>query len=203
MIVCIDCKQSKTVEEMLPAPRTKRGHYLYCRVCNGVRERRRAAERKAGAGRPVELRRKLPPYELLKQLYVKEGLTLSEIAARYDVSRSCVLDTIRRRAKAHGDPWPLIDSHDKQRQRRGISRRQVNPKLIIDLVYDYLEENGIFLKDFAERYGFAPGYLSEIKSGRYTTISKRYAVRLLNAIGEPVPEHLANWELPQKYRNYR
>lgn len=52
-------------------------------------------------------RRKAPDYEVIRQLFFNEGMSLRDIAQRYDTAHTSVYRYARKGAKQNGDAWPF------------------------------------------------------------------------------------------------
>jgi len=200
---CTTCNETFPLSSFNTNNRLKSGRTSKCRPCAAAYRRELRAKRAAERGR-AERTRKLPPYAELRKLYVDKSMSMAEIAAKYDVSKSAVYWTLRRRAENRGE-WPLQPrSGQRAVLRRTIDRRLVQGWFIVDMVYEYCRTNNMTVKQFCDQHGFTDKYIYEVHSKRYKRISAQYAIRLLTAIGEPVSEHLQSQAtlLGRKYTNW-
>lgn len=154
--------------------------------------------------------RKLPPYRELKRMVMPPalgglGMTYFEIAEKYKCSRVVVNRTLKDRAMKLGE-WPLpIDQSAKLKRSVQVHSTTVSSVGIGWLLDEYLKDHPKYfavdidgvctptrftLKKFGEWHGFPARYLTGIRRGKRSRISKAYARRLLIALGEPVPKHL-------------
>lgn len=86
-----------------------------------------------------EISRKLPPYEEMKRLYVECGWTYADIAEKYDVQRVAAYQTMKRRALAYGDPWPLRSRLNQgQKLAKSTKDYYVNPVAITEMVWEHI-----------------------------------------------------------------
>ena len=213
--VCRDCKREQVLSRFIKRVDHRRGltyYYPSCRDCtNAYRKQLRATRLKPAYERYTKI---LPPYPDLRKMYVDQGMTITEIAQRYKVSRTSVWRKLEFWAKRLGDEWPLPVGDRKQRMSRAMARRSVRSDFIIEMVYAWVAEHPIFMVDatgecearpqtvaeFARRNGFVYGNLTKMKSCK-PRISKAQAVALLRAIGEdPHPDLLEeNYRLDPKY----
>jgi hypothetical protein len=146
----------------------------------------------------MQAKKKLPPYAELKKLVMPprmggKGWTYAEVAAKYKCSKVVVGRTLRDRALAHGDPWPIF-THD-DRIAKVIRGERNNPRtlpsnVLWSLVEEYLDANEMSVREFCRRNAFTYGWAISVKTGRYPRISKTYFVALCDAINEPVPAWL-------------
>lgn len=139
----------------------------------------------------VEKQRKLPPYNILKGLFLG-GMSYTQIAERYGCSKRAAEMTLRKRALSRGE-WPLLTEERRLRRRHlELTSRADNVRVdvIRELLRCFLRNNVMTTSQFADRFGFHPLFVRDVRSPRgHTTITVANAVRILDAIGEPVP----NW----------
>lgn len=188
---CVRCESDKPYDAF-SFSRNRWGNI--CRDCaNGRRRVQRAA---VVEGKPLvrDHHKKLPPYEVLKAYVVNDGLTYKEIAEKYGTWTASVYRNLRARATRRGE-WPLLTPAQRtQRAARGMSRAgySVNGRVIREMVREYLDEQGLTRKKFADDNGFQDVYIRDLVSRRNAqkNILIPHAVRLLRAMGEPVPDWL-------------
>lgn len=94
-------------------------------------------------------RRKAPTYEVIRQLFFDEGLSLRDIAKRYDTVHTSVYRYARRGAKEHGHTWPF--------------KRKPWPQYT-KVKFEY--EQGKSWQQLADQYGFNIYGLREHMKGR-------------------------------------
>lgn len=134
--------------------------------------------------------RRLPPHDELVKM-IMSGWSYPRIAQKYGVEWSTVYATLKRGQRLRGGPWPILT--EKQRVAKihlWNNEATLNPMLIAMVLEEYLEDNSMTLREFARRSNMNPSRLYGIKSGRIKRISREYAIRLLKALGEPVPREL-------------
>jgi hypothetical protein len=93
------------------------------------------------------------------------------------------------------DPSHFYTSVQRQRlsqaTRAGIERNCVNSLILCDLVRDYCEKNNVTITDLAKKVGCNRSWLADVVNRtKKKTIRRQSAVRILKAIGEPVPPSL-------------
>jgi len=134
----------------------------------------------------VDQNRKLPAYEELKRLYLVEGLSYAEIAARYRVSRSAVINTIRDRAKRRGDwPWPEMNAREKQR-RGAMSYRKLATPEEVERIRNWFEVRMELGNDkiswFARRHSLSSVQLSLLQRRRLERATKDWLTKVEAAL---------------------
>lgn len=189
--VCTTCGTTKALNEFARSGSRKDGYTNRCKPCD---QNRRKALRAAKNPNPYgEMHRKLPPYEELKALYLGTGgktpLTYAQIAQKFGVHYSTVRATIKQRAERRGE-WPLLSPAANERrrlQRIQATKVSVTPVGIAFVVEEFLEKEGMTRREFAEKFNFDYRYIVKLLApSRHDPIAAPYAVRLLEACGEPV-----------------
>jgi hypothetical protein len=125
------------------------------------------------------------------------GLSYAEVGDKNKMSKFRVQAIMRRYTP--DEQWPLHrDPILETRIRSRVQKRRlrcVNPYLIMGLVQEYCDGQGITLAEFAaNRLGWdraRTSALYQYRNGHRTSMSGRMAAVLLRAIGEPVREDLA------------
>lgn len=201
--VCRKCQIEKPLTRFIV--RKDRPGYAYpdCRDCSNEKRAKVSAER----AKPPEQKwlKKLPPYPTLRKLYLEDGLTITQIAKKYDASRTSVWRKMQVWAPRFGDAWPLPIPDRGRRMSQSMQRRSVRSEVIIELVYEAVAKQGITLKEWAAAAGVQHSWISKCKSTK-CRISKPMAIKLLTALGEnPNPDlYEENYRDSPKYTgNYR
>jgi len=201
---CLKCEAVKPLEQFVTVrPRASNpvGRGNVCMACrNAAKSKKRKRVTPAKDRAFGDVIHSLPPYDKLKYDYLTLGLSQREIAAKYGVTQRAVTMNLRRRAEVRGE-WPLLS--DRQRALRRAWQRNNKGKsdyfipdggLIRDLLVEYIAEQGITKGEMARRAGLREGYILEQiywhNKGVRHGIRTEHAVKILQAIGEPVPERL-------------
>jgi hypothetical protein len=124
------------------------------------------------------------------------GLSYAEVGERNKMSKFKVQAILRRYTP--DEEWPLHrDPVLETRIRSRVMKRHlrcVDPYLIMGLVQEYCESEGITLAEFAaSRLGWdraRASVLYQYRNGHKTSMSGRMAATLLRTIGEPVRQDL-------------
>lgn len=132
--------------------------------------------------------RRLPDARTLRRLYVVDGLSFREIAARYGLSKpDAVRLTMRRDAAANGWEWPAKQSRPGWQQRKAASvSRVVHDGVVAVMIRAEILEccrtRRVTVAELAEVSGVSSGELHRILSERRTRISRRTAQKIMDAI---------------------
>lgn len=143
--------------------------------------------------------RKLPPYSVLKVLFLGEGMSCADIADIYHVHESSVAMQIKKGATERGEFPLLTPAQVKRRQVAGMRRRgHVKGGLIVDMVCERMVELGIpSFAQLAKATGVSANVFHRIVNGTREYIDKCTAVRLLEWLDEEVPHHLLPGPRPE------
>ena len=150
---------------------------------------------------PIRSADVLPSYEEVKHMVLAPphglGMTYKEVGAKYQVTRNVVEGFVRRRAIAAGE-WPLehADPGVKRAAQLRLSAPDRYPKAlgIYLAIEHHCEDADLTRAEWAREHGFKPKYLHELGArldrDPNARIRKDIAVKLLKALGEPVPRKL-------------
>ncbi len=131
----------------------------------------------------------LPPVEELTRLYVEKGMSLDEIAERFNVRRNSVYNKMHRHALKTGGSWPLKQGRPGWVERRGEihSRRRwksVKGMLVAGEIADSCETYRCSLAEFAERVGTSRTSVYQIVNGRQARVSQELVDRVMVVVEE-------------------
>lgn len=187
--VCSICGVLTALHDMVRNKTANEGHGTFCRHCEQVKRKARRAAVRPNPYR--EHNKKLPAYEVLKDLYLggdgKKPMTYGQIAAKYNVHVGTVRSTLKARAERRGE-WPLLTP--AQNEKRRLARIQetkvsLSPVGLAYVVEEYMNLHDLTKREFAEKMGFDPRYIYRLMR-HGIKVSAHMAVRLLEACGEPV-----------------
>ena len=152
-----------------------------CRQCGPVM-------RQANGNRIRQRVCKLPSYEKLKHHVLQDGMSYNDIAKMYGMSSArSVHGTLRRRALAHGDPWPLIqsgpDSSEWERRVR-IGQRKFEQDAYVDSAFlaedvaDFLAQGTFTQRQLAAKIGCSQSMLSCLIHRKHRRLSRGMAFKI-------------------------
>jgi hypothetical protein len=126
------------------------------------------------------------------------GMSYTEVAEKNRLSRDSVYEIMRRHTPS--DEWPLHrDPVLETRVRSRVMKRKlksVDPFIIMGLVDEFCEREGIPLSEFGTKHlGWSRNRSSTLyamRNGHKTSIAGATAVKILTAIGEPIPRSLTS-----------
>lgn len=212
---CLRCRQKQPLDEFPfrhDAVAQKTGQAVrrgVCRACTRARQ----SELNKGGERLREVKRKLPAYEVLKDLVLVKGMSYQQIADKYGVHKRAVYGTLKRRAELRGE-WPLLSEADSKRRAKRANYvrwkvgngNAVDSRFVADALREYLEtveQPRIFVagkhvvfppgdfRQWAVLNGLRPEYIRRVLAGLNQTMTAAYAKRIYDLIGEEVPDWLA------------
>lgn len=127
---------------------------------------------------------KLPDKATLEKIYVVEGLSFAEIAARYDVKPKTVYNTMKLRAQKAGTTWPLKQGRRPDWRHRAASKRwdSVTAVMVRAEIREFCTKTGTTRRELAAMAGLTKGTVEQISCGSLTRISRQTAEKVMAAI---------------------
>lgn len=141
---------------------------------------------------------KLPDKDTLERMYVQQGLSYKQIGEKYGVPKKTVYNTMVRRAKRAGTPWPLKMSRPdwKVKAAKKHSREfwdGVNPMMVRAEIVHASETYKISIAELGELAGVCRSTMYAVAGGRKASMSRESAHKVIAAIeklerGEYTPD---------------